>query len=92
MGKRGRKAHIDPPVNFVLSIPQSLAAKVELLLYDPTTGKPAYGGRSALIQQLLREWVESQLLTRENKPPIINPLPNQPHPNGHSNAETPNVE
>lgn len=57
---RGRKSHLDTPVNLVVSIPTSLAAKVELLLFDPTTNKPKYGGRSALIQQLLREWVEKQ--------------------------------
>lgn len=57
---RGRKAHIDPPVNVMISIPTSLNAKVELLLYDPVLDKPKYGGRSALMQTLLREWVEKQ--------------------------------
>lgn len=58
--KRGRKPHSDPPVQWFTNIPQSLAAKVELLLYDPVTQKPRYGGRSGLIQILLRRWVEEQ--------------------------------
>lgn len=57
---RGRKAHIDPPVNVMVSLPTSLNAKVELLLYDPILQKPRYGARSDLIEQLLREWVAKQ--------------------------------
>jgi len=60
MAIRGRKSHLDAPVAVFVSLPASLNAKLELLLFDPTTNKPKYGGRSALIQQLLREWIERQ--------------------------------
>jgi len=58
---RGRKPHIDPPAKFEVSIPTSLAARVELLLYDPIAGKPRYGGRSQLVQELLSQWVAGQI-------------------------------
>lgn len=58
---RGRKPLSDPPVELYVSIPSSLAAKLDLLLFDPALGKPKYGGRSGLIQSLIREWVESQI-------------------------------
>lgn len=59
---RGRKPHADTPVKFMISFPGTLCAELELLLYDPVLGKPKYGGRSALIQQLVREWVDKQKL------------------------------
>lgn len=55
---RGRRRHSDPPVNYYISMPQTLAAKIELALFDPTTGKPKYGGRSQLFQILARRWLE----------------------------------
>ena len=55
---RGRRRHNDPPVNYYLSLPTTLAAKIELALFDPTTGKPKYGGRSQLFQLLARQWLE----------------------------------
>jgi len=67
---RGRKLHADPPVPVFTSLPQSLAAKVELLLFDPVTNKPKYGGRSKLIEQLLREWVERQQLSAAESSPV----------------------
>lgn len=77
---RGRPRHHDRPTNIMVSIPETLNAKVELLLYDPTTGKPRYGGRSALIQQLLRDWVEAQQLTQGGNYAIINSSPQDPPP------------
>lgn len=86
MAKRGRKPSIDPPVDYVLSIPRSLAAKVELLLYDPVFGRPKYGGRSGLIQQLLRDWIEAQGLTpAANSAKVEFP---SPPPTTHDRAET----
>jgi hypothetical protein len=40
-------------------LPSSLADTVTLLLTDPVTGNARIGARSALIERLLREWVES---------------------------------
>ena len=64
---RGRKPNADPPTEWYISLPSTLAAKVELLLYDPVTQKAQYGGRSGLIQTLLRTWVEGKI--RENLTP-----------------------
>jgi hypothetical protein len=58
---RGRKAHSDPPVQRFISLPTTLAAKVDLLLMDPVMNKPKYGSWSDLIQVLLRRWVEDQI-------------------------------
>ena len=57
---RGRKKKLDRPVHWSISVPQSLAAELELLLIDPLRGKPKHGARGALIERLLREWVEEQ--------------------------------
>jgi len=65
---RGRKPHSDPPVAMYLSVPSSLAAKVDLLLFDATTGKPKYGGRSGLVQLLLRGWVDGQITIAQHSP------------------------
>jgi len=78
MGKRGRKPQLDRPVDVMVSIPSTVAAKLELLLYDPLTGRPQYGGRSRLIQQLIREWIERQALTPKNEPDRIIPPPLTP--------------
>lgn len=51
----GRRAHTDPPINWALSIPTSVAAKTDLLLLDPLTNKPRYGSRSKLVTTLLRD-------------------------------------
>lgn len=75
---RGRKQHADPPINVTVSIPESLNAKVELLLYDPVLRKPRYGGRSALIQSLLRKWIAEQqkeVLTKPLESDRLNALP-----------------
>jgi len=56
----GKKAHADPPVEMRINVPQSIAAKMELLLLDPLTRRPRYGARSDLITKLLREWISSK--------------------------------
>jgi hypothetical protein len=60
MARRGRKPHADPPVEWKISIPQSVAAPVELLLTDAFTGKPKHGARAKLITELLTNWLEEQ--------------------------------
>lgn len=71
MAKRGRKEHLDPPVEWIVNIPTSLSAKVELLLYDPMLQKPKYGAKSGLVQQLLREWLERQQADALSDPPAL---------------------
>lgn len=55
MAKAGRKRHNDAPVNWKLSVPQSIAVQVELLLYDPLLNRVAYSARSAYVSGLIRE-------------------------------------
>lgn len=40
-----------------LSIDATCAARVDLLLAEPLTGKPKYGARSKLVQALLEGWL-----------------------------------
>ena len=55
-----RPKHSDPPVEWRVNVPESLAAQIELLLFDPVRNTIRYGGRSRLITALLREWAEKQ--------------------------------
>jgi hypothetical protein len=41
-------------------IPSTLAAQVELILFDPLRGKTGFGTRSRLVSQLLKDWLELQ--------------------------------
>jgi len=62
MTKLGRRPHDVAPHQWKVTIPSDLAAEVELLLFDPLTGKPQYGGRAKLLEALLREWVGKRRL------------------------------
>jgi metal-responsive CopG/Arc/MetJ family transcriptional regulator len=57
---RGRNARVDRPTRWEVSLPTSLAAEIELYLFDPVRRKQAFGSRSALVQRLLREWLDKQ--------------------------------
>ena len=57
---KGKRARLDKPREWKLSLPSSVAIPVELLLSNPLTGKPAHGARARLITKLLREWLSSQ--------------------------------
>lgn len=56
----GRKPLTDPPVEWKVSLPSSLAAQIELVLLDPLMMKAGYGKRSALIASLLRDWLKKE--------------------------------
>lgn len=60
MCPRGRRARLDAPTRWEVSIPTSLAAEIELYILDPVRRTQAFGARSALVQRLLREWLERQ--------------------------------
>jgi hypothetical protein len=66
---RGKRAHIDPPTVWKVSLPRSLAVQVELFLYDPAREKIAYAARSALIEGLLSEWLRKQINTPDGASP-----------------------
>lgn len=56
---RGRHPNAYRSVEWTVNIPETIAAKVALILHDPVRGKPAHGARSALITQLLTEWLRT---------------------------------
>ncbi len=41
-----------------ISLPEDVVAQVDEKLYDPSKGKPLYGGYSILVTHLLRKWLE----------------------------------
>lgn len=57
---RGRKAKLDRPVEWKVSIPTSVADAINELLRDPFLDKPALGARSELTTQLYREYLAKQ--------------------------------
>jgi hypothetical protein len=61
MAQVGRKKLLDPGVKWTLQIPESITARVDLLLCDPLLGKPMYGARSDYIATLLRRDLESPI-------------------------------
>jgi hypothetical protein len=61
MAQSGRKKHVIPSVRWRVEVREDLAAKTELILYDPLRQEIAYGARSALVNQLLEEWLSKQL-------------------------------
>lgn len=56
----GRPRKIDRPVEWKVYVPSSVANVVDLLMLDPVTGNIRKGARSALVEELLRRWVEER--------------------------------
>ena len=50
----------DRPITWKVNMPESIAAEVELHLFDPVRGNVAYGARSKLIEGLLRAWLDAK--------------------------------
>lgn len=44
-------------VHWKITIPSPLSARVEILIFDPVTKKPAYGKRAVLVERLLSEFM-----------------------------------
>lgn len=40
-----------------VSMPRELAGRLELALMDKAHGRPIYGARSAVIRQLIQDWI-----------------------------------
>lgn len=57
---RGRPSSLEDRVTWHIPLPASLAAKIELLFYDPLTGRVSYGKRAELVVKLLSEWLEKE--------------------------------
>lgn len=48
---------ITPSVQIKAYLSADVAAKLEILVFDDSRGKPQYGARSELINRLLRYWI-----------------------------------
>ena len=55
----GYNFNMQTHIEISVSIPERLLAELDITLYDPLLGKPAYGARSRLIATLLREYLTS---------------------------------
>lgn len=51
-------------------LPATLAGTVELYLMDRIHGKPRYGARAELLEQLLSGWVKEQQALRAGRDPL----------------------
>ena len=58
--KRGRPANPVPTIDWKCHIPLPIAAKVDIFLLDPVTLKTRHGARSALVTQLLIQWLSTK--------------------------------
>lgn len=47
-----------PTERWTITVPSDLAAKVELLTFDPLVGRPEYGARAEIITRALQKYVE----------------------------------
>lgn len=55
-----RPRSVTPYVQWKIHIDASIAARVELFFFDRIRGKPKYGSRHELINELLSRWLDSQ--------------------------------
>jgi hypothetical protein len=56
----GRPRSPENYTQWKVHIDATIAARVEMRFFDPIRGKPKYGSRHELINELLREWLEKQ--------------------------------
>ena len=61
----GRRPKLDRPVHKRIHIPSSVHDEVEIILSDPLSGRPRWGAFSALVTQLLREWLDKRRKSNE---------------------------
>ena len=61
--KRGRPANPVPTIDWKCHIPLPIAAKVDVFLLDPVTNHTRHGARSALVTQLLIQWLSTKGVT-----------------------------
>lgn len=74
MAKRGRPSNMIPTVEWKCHIPIDVAGQIDLVHLDAVRGVPTYGARSALVTQLLREWLDTLRKNGDNNPSINSPL------------------
>lgn len=72
--KRGRKPLMTPTVEWKCRIPVDIAVKIDTFLLDPVRKEVAYGRRSQLVTQLLRDWLASNTAN-----PVTTPTEGEVH-------------
>lgn len=78
MAKPGRPSLLVPTVEWKVRIPVDLAAKADMLTWDPVKGTIMYGARSALITELLRTRLDNLGKHADTIHGDINPTINLP--------------
>lgn len=58
--RRGRPPNVIPTIDWKIHLPIPIAAKVDLLLLDPVTGKTRVGAKSNLVTHLLVQWLATR--------------------------------
>jgi hypothetical protein len=66
-----RRAKSELTIEWKLSMPATLAGRIENVLGDPVTGKPIYGVRNRLLVMLLDHWLAQQ--SNPDSPPELLP-------------------
>lgn len=56
----GRPRATEPYVKWIVSVPASIAAEIEMLHFNVVHGKPQYGKRSEIIVELLKQYLREQ--------------------------------
>lgn len=74
MAKVGRPPLLVPTVAWKLKIPVPIAVELDMLVFDPVKGINAYGQRSALVTQILREYLERRKLQPPELPDGVDKL------------------
>lgn len=54
----GKRKNVDKPVEKNLSLPTSIVARVDLLLYSELEGRVPHGAWAKLVTRLLTEWAD----------------------------------
>jgi hypothetical protein len=74
MAKTGRPSLLIPTVEWKVRVPIDLAAKADMLCWDPVKATIAYGARSALVTELLRGKLDNLGKHGDNNDAVIPPI------------------
>lgn len=56
----GRRPNPEPSKTWKIHVKATTAGRVEAILFDPVKGKPTYGSRGELVNNLLERWIAEQ--------------------------------
>ena len=62
-----RPKNVVPTARKTIHIDENLAARVDLLLLEPSRARPKFGAWSKLCERLLREWVNEQVIQHQQE-------------------------